>query len=313
MNKTDVEMDEIRRTVVKFTTTENVGVKPTQLTSNAIGYIIRGEKSIHDDDLSRSISQGELFFIPQGRHYIENIPAPNESFEQILLYFTPDRLQQIVASLHLDRVDLTRGESSDQPTVASTSPSKITRNIITSMNRHFELGGFLHNDESERLFMMQLIHSILSQDKGDVREAILLSLDSDRADFERIIYNNLLNDKSVEELASECSRSLTSFKKEFKRIFGTPPHQWYLRQRLNYAKLLLTTTRESISQVGNTCAFPNTSHFIKLFKRHFGTTPASFRAGKNRGTIGGTRATGRISEIEQLREKAIKPAVSIAE
>lgn len=283
MQKEEIETNEIRRTVVKFTTTKNVGVKPTQLTSSAIGYIIRGEKYIHDDDLSRSISQGEMFFIPQGRHYIENIPAPNDSFEQIVFYFTPERLQQVIASLNINEINMaTRGgHNTTTSSVTATTPSKITRNIINSANRHFELGGFLHNDESERLYMMSLVYSILTCDGGDIRNAILKSLDQDRADFERTIYNNLLLDRSVEELAAECSRSLTSFKKEFKHIFGAPPHQWYLRQRLNYAKMLLNTTRDSISQIGNICAFPNTSHFIKLFKRHFGSTPAAYRSHQN--------------------------------
>ncbi len=280
MDKNNYETEEIKRMVVKYSTTQNIGVKTTQLTSNAIGYIIRGEKYVHDDDRAIRITAGEIFFLSQGRHYVENIPAHNDCYEQVVLFFTPEQLHQVIASLNISELDLAPRTKTETTKLkfAMAQPSKITRNILSSINRHFELGGFLHNDESERLFFTNLVYSILNNEDNTIREALLQSLDQEKATFERVIYDNLLVDKSISELADECSRSLTSFKKEFKQLFGAPPHQWYLRQRLNYAKMLLTTTREPISQVGQICAFPNTSHFIKLFKRHFGDTPASYRS-----------------------------------
>ena len=77
---------------------------------------------------------------------------------------------------------------------------------------------------------------------------------------------------------SECwlaqtNRSLTSFKKEFKGIFGMPPHRWIVEKRLERARMLLISTNKTVSEVGTECGFANISHFIKLFKRRFGTTP----------------------------------------
>ena len=40
---------------------------------------------------------------------------------------------------------------------------------------------------------------------------------------------------------------------------------------------MLISTNKSISEIGNDCNFPNTSHFIKLFKKEYGMTPASYR------------------------------------
>ncbi|MFI3303416.1 MAG: AraC family transcriptional regulator [Rikenellaceae bacterium] len=300
MDKNNIETDEVKRVVVKYSTTQNIGVKTTQLTSNTIGYVIRGEKYIHEDDRATKISTGDIFFLSQGRHYIENIPSTNDTYEQIVLFFSPEMLQQVIASLNTSHVEL--NPQNEKPigslNTAVAQPSKITRNLFTAINRHFELGGFLHNDESERLFLMNVIFTILSCEKNSIRDAILNSLDQEKAAFERVIYDNLLVDKSISELATECSKSLTSFKKEFKQLFGAPPHQWYLRQRLNYAKLLLNTTREPISQVGQICAFPNTSHFIKLFKRHFGDTPASYRSSHEAEEMDDT-----TSELEEMKVK----------
>ncbi len=298
MNQIELNKEERERTILKYTTSQNLGVESTRLTRNAIGYVIRGEKYIHDDDRTIKVSQGDIFFFNQGSHYIENVPSPNDTFEQIVFYYSPEKIQQVIASLNLSEIDLNKryGESDSQSNAATATPAKITRNFFISTNRHYECGGFLHNDESERIHLMELAYIILTEEKNSMRDFLLNSLDTDKAEFKRVIYRNLLKDKSVDELAAECNRSLTSFKKEFKRVFGTPPHQWYLRQRLNYSKMLLNTTQESISHIGNLCAFPNTSHFIKLFKRYFEYTPAVFRS------LNRNKATSNEMENIELRE-----------
>ena len=44
-----------------------------------------------------------------------------------------------------------------------------------------------------------------------------------------------------------------------------------------HSRLLLISTSKSISEIGNECTFPNTSHFIKLFKKEYQMTPAAYR------------------------------------
>lgn len=44
-----------------------------------------------------------------------------------------------------------------------------------------------------------------------------------------------------------------------------------------HSRLLLISTSKSISEIGNACTFPNTSHFIKLFKKEYQMTPAAYR------------------------------------
>lgn len=279
MNVIMDELDQCERIFVKYTTLKNRGVEPITLSRNAIGYVIHGEKCIHNGDTIHVISQGDIFILPQGTHYIEDIPAIDEPFEQIVFYYTASQMQQIIAKMDIvttafescDDVKSMRG-------CVSATPSRIVRNFLQATIRHYDYGGFNHNCDSEKIRLMEFAYLILSHENSSIRHAFLTSLDSARANFERVIYNNLFKDRSIQELALECSRSLTAFKKEFKQIFGMPPHQWYMYQRLHYAKLLLVTTRKSISQVGNESIFPNTSHFIKLFKRCFGMTPAHYRA-----------------------------------
>lgn len=270
------------RIVVKYTTTNNVGVEQTRLSRNSIGYVIKGEKYIHDDDRFFKVTAGDIFFLGQGSHYIENIPPTKEPFEQIVFYYSPHDLQHIIATLNDVDLTLAKQETTNNNILTGNSavaqPTKVTKNFFIGTNIHFEFGGFNQDPESERLKLTELAHLILRHEDNSIKLKLIQSLDQELAEFEKTIYSNIFTHKSIEDLARECGRSITSFKKDFKNVFGAPPHQWYLRQKLNYAKLLVSTTTESIFQIGNTCTFPNTSHFIKLFKRHYGYTPTTYRS-----------------------------------
>ena len=43
-------------------------------------------------------------------------------------------------------------------------------------------------------------------------------------------------------------------------------------------RFVLISTDKAIAEIGTACAFPNTSHFIKLFRKQYGMTPATYRA-----------------------------------
>lgn len=141
--------------------------------------------------------------------------------------------------------------------------------------------GFLHDETAENIKMTELVYLIVSHDECCLRSKILGNIDTAKENFEQLMYDHIFDDISIDELAALCNRSLTSFKKEFKRVFLMPPHQWFIRQRLMHARMLLISTSKSISQIGSECAFPNTSHFIKLFKKEYGMTPATYRSRHN--------------------------------
>lgn len=72
--------------------------------------------------------------------------------------------------------------------------------------------------------------------------------------------------------------TISTFKAHFGRLFGTSPHRWFVLQRLNLARTLLLTTDTQIKTIAYECGFSSPSQFIRLFHKHFGVTPAHYRA-----------------------------------
>ncbi|MGN0395793.1 MAG: helix-turn-helix domain-containing protein, partial [Coprococcus sp.] len=63
----------------------------------------------------------------------------------------------------------------------------------------------------------------------------------------------------------------------FSKYLGTSPLQYLNHLRLEQAKKLLLISEHSIHEISSTVGFDNYNHFIRLFKREYGLTPAVFR------------------------------------
>ena len=67
---------------------------------------------------------------------------------------------------------------------------------------------------------------------------------------------------------------------KFKEQVGYSPKQYILLNRLSYAKELLETTDEQISQIAFQCGFGDVNNFSRAFRQWFSTTPREYRESK---------------------------------
>ena len=97
-------------------------------------------------------------------------------------------------------------------------------------------------------------------------------------DLEKVMSENYLYNLKVEEFAKLCGRSLSAFKRDFKKVFSTTPSKWIKTKRLAYAKGLLIESNLNINEICFDSGFVNTSHFIKSFKEQYKISPHQFRS-----------------------------------
>lgn len=95
-----------------------------------------------------------------------------------------------------------------------------------------------------------------------------------------IIEANWCYNLALEDYAKLCNRSLSSFKRDFQKLYGTPPAHWLLNKRLEYAVQLLLRSDRTINDVSFDTGFENSTHFSRVFKRRFGLSPLQYRIKK---------------------------------
>lgn len=301
-------------TIVKYVGANYGGIQLLALSRYAIGYVVRGTKHIYYGDACHTVSKGEIFYMGVGNHYVEDIPEEGRPFEQVIVYYSPELLQRTLLYLNMNySINISNSHSCDRCrrlNHVSTEASSTLRSFFTHAVSYLQDDNFMHDEAAENIKLTELMYLIVSQSDGCLKSKILSNMDASRDNFEQIIYSHIFCDISIEELSTLCNRSLTSFKKEFKRHFYMPPHRWFIRQRLMQSRLLLISTSKSISEIGIECTFPNTSHFIKLFKKEYGTTPAIYRhrhCGSN-----SAETDARLANDTQSREEMFEEVESMA-
>jgi len=93
------------------------------------------------------------------------------------------------------------------------------------------------------------------------------------------IQANLTSNISVTELAGLVQMSPSHFARTFKASFGVAPYRFVMRERIEGAKYMLTSTKHSASQVAIAFGFASQSHFVKVFRQFTGVTPKQYKAG----------------------------------
>lgn len=80
-----------------------------------------------------------------------------------------------------------------------------------------------------------------------------------------------------EEIAARVGLSRRQLERLFRRYLNTSPARYYLRLRLERARLLLTQSTMPVTEIAFACGFTSASHFSKCYRDMFTRTPRDER------------------------------------
>lgn len=78
-------------------------------------------------------------------------------------------------------------------------------------------------------------------------------------------------------LAAAAGRAHPHVSRTMRRFMGQSPSDYINAQRMNYASRQLIGTEDSLAEIAADCGIPNLSHFHKLFRNAYGTSPQKYR------------------------------------
>jgi AraC family transcriptional regulator len=91
------------------------------------------------------------------------------------------------------------------------------------------------------------------------------------------IESNLDSKFGVEQLAALAALSKAHFSRAFRHALGLPPMKYVVTRRVERAKLMMTSTRQPLSDIALACGFSDQAHFSKLFRHCVGIPPGHWR------------------------------------
>jgi AraC-like DNA-binding protein len=88
---------------------------------------------------------------------------------------------------------------------------------------------------------------------------------------------NLSRPLQAKDLANLVNLSVSHFFRAFKVSVGVTPCEFITRRRVEFARILMATTEEPLSQVALGCGLNDQSSFCRVFRRVVGQSPSEWR------------------------------------
>nr|WP_322626239.1 AraC family transcriptional regulator [uncultured Flavobacterium sp.] len=114
---------------------------------------------------------------------------------------------------------------------------------------------------------------LLLQSKPELAGILLDISEPGKIDLKDFMQRNFRFNVPLERFAYLTGRSLSTFKRDFEKLYGTTPSRWLQQKRLDEALYLITQKGEKVSDVYIDVGFENLSHFSFAFKKAFGKAP----------------------------------------
>jgi len=248
-------------------------------------YCTSGKKIYSSSAQHFEVTPGSIFYMKKGAYTAENFLDEEYC---ALMFFIPDSFFQDF----LYRYENLR---------LKTSPSKdSTMNSITRLEMDASLETFFHSllnyffklqNISKSLLEIKLDElavNLFTQPQHQHFAAYLSSLGHDRTtQLKNTVEANFASNLKLGELARLCGMSLSTFKRQFVKLYGEAPGKWLLRRRLQLAQRLLKHSDKTVNEISFQCGFESASHFIRVFRNEFEFTPIQYRENQLREEVTG--------------------------
>ena len=242
-------------------------------------YMLKGETQFQFDDSHINIPSNHALLlncIHSGRQI--NDANKNEG-EIVIVTFHPEILKKIY-----DRELPSIFRQSQQ--ITNQSSRKINNDFliqkyIEGLLFYFE-NPSLVNDEILILKLKEIILLLSQTQDAETIRVILSQLFSPvKYVFKQIIEASLFAQVGVEDLAERTNLSVSSFKREFKKLYNDSPANYIKSKRLEKAAELLLVSVARITDIAYDCGFNDLANFTKSFHDKYGSSPTSYRFKKN--------------------------------
>jgi len=242
-----------------------------------INFVIEGSGVNYIDDKKYVMQGGDLYLINNFEHHFALF---QEKLKMKVILFDPSYIWQNSSenylyiapfysrsSLHRNRIKLSDSENESVVRIISM----LDREYVEQENGY---GLFLRAGLMELLSIVYRNANSERFEKSGIRE--YLEYDKIRHSVE-YIQSNINKKLRLAELAELSHMSTTYFCSYFKKAMQMNVFEYIELLRINKAKLLISTTEESITEICYRCGYQNISSFNTAFKKLSGVSPATYR------------------------------------
>lgn len=236
-------------------------------------YLYSGEYILDEGKRRTVIKPGECVFLKRdNRVNMIKQPKNGEPFMAIFLTFKRNFLRGVYQKF--ERKELPLKAEKQKHSVIKLPQTPDIKGLFQSLVPYFD-STVEPSDDIMKLKLLEGVYSLLRID--DKFYATIFDFTEPwKIDILEFLSENYMYDFSLEDIASFTGRSLSTFKRDFKKISKLSPEKWLIQRRLEAAREKLQEDGRTVTDVYVEVGFKNLSHFSSAFKKQYGVAPSSY-------------------------------------
>lgn len=235
---------------------------------NTLVRMLSGEMRIILPDSILVVGAGDTIFFPRFElAKVMKLPKDGQPYSSAAIYFTPESVQHYITRHHLKPFDERR-----KPGVRLLDKHPLLESLFSSLLPYFDLKNELPENIAEGKIDEAI--SILQVIDKDVFNAVGHFEEPGKINLTEFMEQHFMFNMPIDRFGYLTGRSLTTFKRDFKKAFYTSPQKWLTQKRLELAHYQLTENKRKPADIYMEVGFENLSHFSYAFKKQFGYPPS---------------------------------------
>lgn len=232
---------------------------------HALSIVISGKMEIFTPEGSRFFEKGEMGIMRKNTlmKTRKHPSTDGKPFKSFTIFLTEESLRQFALQNNIPAQERFTGNP-----LYEISQESFMHGFFQSLLPYFDEPDFF-TSKMAALKTEEATELLLRLDKSfygflfDFNEPF-------KIDLEAFMQKNYLFNIPIIEFARLSGRSLSTFKRDFSKVFRETPEKWLKQKRLTEARNLLQSTKLRPSDVYLHVGFENFSHFSNAFKNYFG-------------------------------------------
>ncbi|HYV55062.1 MAG TPA: helix-turn-helix domain-containing protein [Chitinophagaceae bacterium] len=228
-------------------------------------WFISGETKIVQAEATYLFKKGDIFLIPRNQlATIINYPQDGQPHKTVTMHLTSEKLRDFYANLNVKPKALVSQK------IYRFNNHPLLESCLASLIPYFEMKELPANLAS--LKITEAISILRAIDKG-IDDVLANFEEPGKIELASYMEKNFMFNMPMEKFGYLTGRSLTTFKRDFKKVFDTTPQKWLTQKRLELAHYQFVEKSKKPIDVCYEVGFENLSHFSYAFKKHFGYAP----------------------------------------
>ncbi len=231
---------------------ESLVNKRMYLSCSAVLLVMKGSQEILNyEGSSFIVEENEMVFLPKDLYVVSDFITDGGGFDAYV-FFIDNSIFDKFLLMH----PVEKSEEKLKNRILKIAVSEQIKSYLKSLDEVYKKSGSNH-----ALLEVKILEFLLLLVIQEGTREFISSLISpvEKRSIKRFMEDNYLNNLKVSDYALLTGRSVSTFNRDFKRLYGITPKKWLISRRLHKSHELLCSTSLNVSEVSMEVGYENVS------------------------------------------------------